>query len=473
MLQRPVRLIALACTAVLAAALVAGPGGAAVPRATQQGVTKDAVNVVVLIADLDGLRARGVQLPASLTTANLTKRWVAFFDALGPVNGRKITVTPVTWDPADPTSFDKTCVKATQDNKPFAVLNATGYRASSVGCITVDHNTFMFYGDSAYAALIAAAKKNLVTLGLPAEVSASTAANLIVKQKLIDKATGKVGILSGNEPAFKAAGDTAEASLKKAGYTIASKTEINVTGQDVGGQQRDAAAAVAPMKAAGVSTVIVTIPFTINVNFFNEAKAQAAGFKYVAVDYGGSLCSQFGAASVPASAAEAQMPCVTIFDTRAVPAKNAIKKDNAFEAKCRATFDAAYGVKSIPGVPAGGVTDASGTALAEDVPPNECLMASLFHDALKGAGKNPTTAKLYDAFLKINKAPAAYMSNGEGGFGKNKNYFATQVHLETVQAAARTTPKDANGLYNGCPAPAPCFVPTLINGQEWFAVATG
>ena len=55
---------------------------------------------------------------------------------------------PVTWNPADPTSFDKTCIKATQDNKPFAVLNATGYRASSVGCITVDNNTFMFYGDS-------------------------------------------------------------------------------------------------------------------------------------------------------------------------------------------------------------------------------------------------------------------------------------------------------------------------------------
>ena len=61
---------------------------------------------------------------------------------------------PVTWDPPDPTSFDKTCIKATQDNKPFVVLNATGYRAASVGCITVDNDTFMFFGDAAYDELI-------------------------------------------------------------------------------------------------------------------------------------------------------------------------------------------------------------------------------------------------------------------------------------------------------------------------------
>ena len=82
----------------------------------------------MLIADLDGLRALGLNLPASLTTGNLTKRWVEYFKAWGPVNGRSVNVIPVTWNPADPTSFDKTCIKATQDNKPFAVLNATGYR---------------------------------------------------------------------------------------------------------------------------------------------------------------------------------------------------------------------------------------------------------------------------------------------------------------------------------------------------------
>ena len=27
-----------------------------------------------------------------------------------------------------------------------------------------------------------------------------------------------------------------------------------------------------------------------------------------------------------------------------------------------------------------------------------------------------------------------------------------------------------NGTFNGCPAPVNCFVPTLVDGQEWFPV---
>jgi hypothetical protein len=295
---------------------------------------------------------------------------------------------------------------------------------------------------------------------------------VITKQKLFPK-TAKVGILSGNEPAIKAAGDTAETVLEKNGYTIAQKTEINITGQDTTGQLRDATAAVATMKAAGVDTVVVIVPFVVNTGFFNEAKASNAGFEYVLVDYGASLCTQFGAASVPIAAAEAGMPCVTVFDTKAVPAKNGLKRDSAYEAKCRATFDAAFGVKSQPGVPAGGRTDAAGTALTEDYASNECMMSDLFVTALKAAGKKPTTAKLYDSFLEITKAPAAYISGGEGGFGKNKPYFATRVHLETIQAAALSTAKDpATGLYNGCPAPVTCWIPVLVDGQEWFPVST-
>ena len=93
-------------------------------------------------------------------------------------------------------------------------------------------------------------------------------------------------------------------------------------------------------------------------------------------------------------------------------------------------------------------------------------MVDLFIQALKKAGKNPTTDKLYDAFLTIKNAPAAYESNGEGGFSKIKTYFANQVHLETLNQANTSTPKDANGLYNGCPAPVACWVPQLIDGTR-------
>jgi len=264
--------------------------------------------------------------------------------------------------------------------------------------------------------------------------------------------------------------DTQEAELKKGGYTIAQKTEINIVGQDTAAQLRDAQASVATMKAAGVDTVVVVVPFTVNSSFFDEAKNSNAGFQYMLIDAASSLCTQFGASRVPAAIGSSSVPCVTTWDTRAVNAKNAIKKDNAFEAKCRVTMDAALNEKTQPGVPAGDVTDAAGVTLTEDVAPNECTMVDLFMQALKKAGKNPTTDKLYDGFLTIKKNPAAYQSNGEGGFSKTKTYFSNSVHLEILNLASTQTPKDANGLYNGCPAPVNCWVPQLIGGSEWFPV---
>jgi hypothetical protein len=96
--------------------------------------------------------------------------------------------------------------------------------------------------------------------------------------------------------------------------------------------------------------------------------------------------------------------------------------------------------------------------------------------AIAKAGKNPTWDKVYKNILKSGKGDAAYMSNGEGQFAKNKPYYATQVHIETLMhietlnPANAQTPKEANGTFAGCPAPVNCWVPTLIDGQEWFPV---
>jgi hypothetical protein len=63
-------------------------------------------------------------------------------------------------------------------------------------------------------------------------------------------------------------------------------------------------------------------------------------------------------------------------------------------------------------------------------------------------------------------------SNGTGAYGKNKPYFPTQMHVEVLAAANPDTPKDANGLFNGCPIPANCFIPQEFNGTEWFPIKT-
>ncbi len=456
------RLLVLVCAAALAAGVLAVPAHAAKSTGKQY-------DIVVLVADLDGLRSQGVSLPEKLTTSNLAKRWQVFFDSYGKVNGRTFNVIPVTWDPIDPSSFEATCTKATQDNQPFAVMNGNGYRQSSVGCITVDNDTFMFFGEGGYDALYEASGKNLVTLGLPGEAAASATVQIADEEQFFPK-SAKIGILSSNEPGIKAAGDTAETAFEKAGYEVVEKVEINTVGQDAAGTQRDAAASVATFTAADADAIAVLVPFTTSPAFFDEAQKSNAGFEYMLVDAASSLCTQFGASRTPIVVADQAIPCVTTWDTRALSTKDGVKADSAFEAKCREIFDAGFNQSSVPGVPAGDLTDATGETLTEDIPPNECVMVDLFVKALKKAGKNATTDDVYDAMLTIKKSPAPYMSNGTGGFAKNKPWFAKDVHLMVLNPATTDTAPDANGLYNGCPAPVNCWVPQDLNGTEWVTV---
>src|SRR5687768_1224514 len=103
MMRKP--LVGLAIAAVIAATF-AIPSGAAVSTGQVPGVTDDEITIVALVADLDGLRSRGLDLPEKLTTDNLLRRWQGYADAYGEINGRRIVVEPAVWDPLDATTFD-------------------------------------------------------------------------------------------------------------------------------------------------------------------------------------------------------------------------------------------------------------------------------------------------------------------------------------------------------------------------------
>ncbi|MFO1537459.1 MAG: hypothetical protein ACKOVH_06485 [Actinomycetota bacterium] len=484
MFRSPFRLLAGVVLVGLIGATMVAPAGAAGRTQAQQGVTDNEITIVSLVSDLDGLRSRGFPLGAKLTTGNLVKRWQGYADAFCKaaaedgikgvkvsgntctINGRKVTVKPAVWDPIDATTFDKACIQATQDNKPLVVVQGNGYRQSSIGCITVDNKTPMFFGESVYAALNKASGNRLLTLGVEAEPNAKATVALIKKTDLIP-GTAKICILGGNEPGLKAAADALDKELKAAKYTVSQRVDVNTLSADPTVQNRESGAAVATFKSAGCDTVFVVIPFTASAGYYQEAQRSNAGFKTLIFDAATSLCTQFGASRTPAEVAGA--PCVTTWDTRAVPAKNAIKADNAFEKQCRTDFDAFMGGKSLPGVPAGDVT-AGGVTYSEDFAPNECTIMSLLIPAIAKAGKKVTWDKVYDQVIASGKGPAAYMSNGEGQFTKGKQYYATQIHVQTLNTANANTAKDANGLFNGNPAPVNAWVPQLIDGQEWFPV---
>ena len=468
MIRKPIRFVAgLALVGLLGVVAIAPASATARSQKETQGITEDEIEIVAIVSDLDGLRSKGINLPPKLTTGNLLKRWQGYADAYGPINGRKVVVKPAVWDPIDATTYDKACTQATQDNSPFVVVNGNGYRQSSIACITVDNETPFFYGESVYNDLVEASGNRLVSLGLNAESNAATTASLVKKGGLVPS-TAKIGLLSGNEPGVKAAGDALEAELKKAKYNVVQKVEVNTLQSDPTAINRESSAAVATLKAAGADTVFILIPFTSTTGYYQEAARSNAGFKNFIVDASSSLCTQFGASRTPAEVVG--VPCVTTWDTRALASKDGVKKDNAFEAECREQFDSFTNQKSQPGVPSGDLT-AGGVTFTEDLPPNECTIMSVLLPAIKKAGKNPTWDKVYKNILASGKGAAAYMSNGEGQFAKGKPFYATQVHVENLQTASGTTPKDANGVtFNGCPVPVNCWVPQPIDGQEWTPI---
>ena len=154
----------------------------------------------------------------------------------------------------------------------------------------------------------------------------------------------------------------------------------------------------------------------------------------------------------------------------ALPPKDGIKADSEFEAKCRAIFDKTFNQKSQPGVPSGDVT-AGGVTYTEDVDMSYCNIVNLLVPAMKKAGKNPTWDKVYKNLISVEKGPAAYMSNGEGGFARNKPYFANQMHMMRLSKVDANTPKAADGTYNGCPSPFTCWIPVAVDGKEWYPIS--
>ncbi|MBM3658675.1 MAG: ABC transporter substrate-binding protein [Actinobacteria bacterium] len=456
----------------VAIALVASVGvtvpASATNRTEQQGVTKDEIVVVAVVADLDSLRSKGLIQQPKLTVGNLVKNWQIYFDEVGPINGRKVRVEPVVWDPLDATTYDRACTQITQDIKPFVALNSAGYRQSSIPCISVDGETPFMVGDPVFTDLLKASGNKLFALPPPSDVAGTTTADVVQKAKLVPK-SAKIGILSSNDIGVKAGGDALEAQLKKNGYDVASKVEVNALSADSALINRESAAAVETFKAAGVDTVFIGIQFTSSQGYFQEAARSQAGFKNFIVDDAASMCSIFAASRIPVEVAGT--PCVTAFDTRALPTKDGVKEDSEFEAECRTVFDEGFGIKSQPGVPSGDVT-ANGVTYVEDMRPDYCTIMSVLIPAMKKAGKNLTWDKVAKNLEAIKSAPAAYLSDGEGGFSKSKHYFANKVHLVTLNGANAQTAVDAKGLFNGCPAPVNCWVPQEVDGEEWFPVSS-
>jgi hypothetical protein len=434
-------------------------------EASDTGVTATTIKIGVGVADLDGLRAAGISLPAALTTKNLSTRITSYFDdwnAAGGINGRMIEPVVLTWDPTKPDTQDAFCAQATVDNELFAVFVSSGLNNKTVDCL-LNADMLTYFGE--FAAQASHDTDLLVTVAPPVEIGAESGAAAVVAAGTIPK-TETIGVLAGNGPDAKAGAEAAKGVLEDGGYEV-QVVEINTLQGDVGAINQEAGAAAGTFKAAGVSNVLMLLPFTNQAGFYDAA---GTDITVTVLDTASANCTAFGASRTPAAAVGTT--CITTWDNQNTAA-GGVRTETPFEQECRAHFDevfaAEFPTKSSPGVPSGQViTTTDGTQLSSDYDGFVCTLANVLKLSLENGGNNPTRTSVYDASLGLGNQPVALASDGQGTLKPDKSFLADFVHSVKLTAATAETPKGADGTYNGCPAPVTCWVPT---SDRWFPIA--
>ena len=96
MIRRSARAVVVGLAVAGLFAAVSIPAGAhtraSVPAA-QQGVTKDAIEIILVIPDIDALKAKGIS--SNSTNESFATKFTAYVDAFGPINGRKVNVKTI------------------------------------------------------------------------------------------------------------------------------------------------------------------------------------------------------------------------------------------------------------------------------------------------------------------------------------------------------------------------------------------
>ena len=428
------------------------------------GVTADTIKIGLGVSDLDGLRAAGISLPAALTTRNMSMRVTSYIDewnAAGGINGRMIEPVVLTWDPTKPATQDQFCADATVDNELFAVIVPIGLNNRTVDCL-LDAGMLTYFGD--FAAQASHDTGLLLTVAPPVEIGARAGTDAVVETGTIP-AGETVGVLTGNGPADTAGGRSTKEILERAGYRV-QLVELNTIQGDVGAINQESAAAVGTFRAAGVKNVLMLLNFTNQAGFYDAAGTQ---FAVTVIDISPSNCTPFGASRTPPAAMGTT--CIAAWDNSNT-AQGGPRPDTEFEAECRAHFDKVFAsefpTRSSPGVPSGQVIALpDGTQLSSDYAWMDCTMTNVMEQSLRGAGTNPTRESAYQAALALGEMPIANASDGKGTYTPDKTYLADFVHPLKLTAATVDTPKNAQGTYNGCPAPVNCWVPT---SDQWFAI---
>jgi hypothetical protein len=216
-----------------------------------------------------------VKIGFGIEVGDTTDIFQVFADELnkcGGIGGRKVEMKIVEFSPLDPTTRDKICVGATEDNKAFAVVNSTGLQGPAVSCIGVDKKTIYIGTQGAPDADYKAAEGRIVTIDVSLEGSLKHMADYVVANKLTDGK--KIGVVSGDLAGLDVVTKTGLVDyLKSKGQNVVSNQVIGCGGKSTCGDGIQAA--VEDMKSQGVEILFPTLNIVSLPAFVKELAIQS------------------------------------------------------------------------------------------------------------------------------------------------------------------------------------------------------
>jgi ABC-type branched-subunit amino acid transport system substrate-binding protein len=252
------------------------------PTASDVGVTKDSIKIGFLNPQFAGFDATGFALGFRSDLEQVEKAIVDNANREGGVHGRKITLVTAKADPLSDASMRAGCIKMTQDNKVFAVMDQTATAGPALKCY-FDQRTPNFNPDAGTVntAFWKAAGGYLVSGGSTFDRGILNWASFQLDEGFIGPGKGKLGILSADCEPDPATIDHVLKPFLTAKKGAFADARVSC---DPGTAQQQVGAAALQLRRAGVDRVLLLALFTTSQSFVQVADAQSWRPKYSVAD---------------------------------------------------------------------------------------------------------------------------------------------------------------------------------------------
>lgn len=266
-----------------ASSTAAQPGE--VPKATDQGVTAEAIKLGLFVSRPAGISATGFALGIRQDDKEAWQAMLDHVNAAGGVHGRKLTATILEADPTNRTGWQADCLKMTEDEKVFSVLNPSGYIGIGHQCY-IEHQVPQVTASpvSNPASTFQQAGGYLASGGASADRVMLNWASTMLEAGVLVPGTTKLGLLTDECPEY--------VELWKAVKSFLAESDIEFvevqTSCDTGAAQQQVPSAVLQMRQSGVDRVFLGVIFTTAQTFMQQAQAQNWKPKYSVSDLWGN-----------------------------------------------------------------------------------------------------------------------------------------------------------------------------------------